>query len=692
MTRAMNTRRHGNILIGLAALLPLVAFAGFAVFAALGSYRALDETRLRSTARALASAVDAELGRYIAALETLAQSQVLDDPLDIDAVVTRFRAVGDAWGGWIVLIDQPPGYRMLAHTLRSPDAPLPPAIPPDSPPALSEPIAAVFRDGQPAVSDLFVGQVTGWPTLAAMVAVDRPGQPRRVLALAFRPDSLRELLARQALPPPAFSAIADGQMRVLGYSLDTEGRRVGQPAPDWVAAALEGQQSTIIVGPGWRGHDNVYAVERLRRAPSWKVAVAEPLTVQRASAWAAVRWLVIGIFAIGLGLAVIVWSNRREVVRDARREAAALRAGRAEVERLHGRLPAVIFLREMAPDGSSRNVYRGGDVEAVLGWPAKEVAQRHHFEDLVHPEDATLTQLGLRLLREGHVSNEWRLRQPDGSWRAMQTTALVLTRRPDGGAEIVGYTVDVSAQRAAEASAMAAARLASLGEMAAGLAHEMKQPLQTISLAAENAQMFLAQGKAVEVDRRLGRIVEQTQRTAELIEHLRRFARGADVASPPEPVVLAAAIEGAMALAHSALREADIAVEVALCDPAPVVRGKMVLVEQVLSNLLLNARDALVALPAGAPRRIRISAAPGAGATVVLTVADTGGGIAPAVLARVFEPFVTTKAADEGTGLGLSICRDLVTGMGGTIEARNTAEGAVFTIALPAALGPGAAP
>ena len=407
--------------------------------------------------------------------------------------------------------------------------------------------------------------------------------------------------------------------------------------------------------------------------------------MQRASAWAAVRWLVIGILAIGLGLAVIVWASRREAVQDARREAAALRTGRAQIERLHGRLPAVIFLREMAPDGSSRNVYRGGDVEAVLGWPAKDVAIRHHFEDLMHPEDATLTQLGPRLLRDGRISNDWRLRQPDGSWRMMQTTALVLARRPDGGAEIVGYTVDVSAQRAAEARAMAAARLALLGEMSAGLAHEMKQPLQTISLAAENAQLFLAQGKADEVDRRLGRIVEQTQRTAELIDHLRRFARGADVASPPEHVALAAAVEGAMALAHSALREADITVEIALGDPAPMVRGRMVLIEQVLSNLLVNARDALAGLPDGAPRRISISAAPGAGGTVLLTVADTGGGIAPEIMPRLFEPFVTTKGADAGTGLGLSICRDLITGMDGIIEAHNSEEGAVFTIALPAA-------
>ena len=82
------------------------------------------------------------------------------------------------------------------------------------------------------------------------------------------------------------------------------------------------------------------------------------------------------------------------------------------------------------------------------------------------------------------------------------------------------------------------------------------------------------------------------------------------------------------------------------------------------------------------PRRIRIAAAPGAEGTVHLTLADTGGGIAPEVMSRLFEPFVTTKGPDKGTGLGLSLAYSLIKGMGGTIEAHNDAEGAVFVITL----------
>lgn len=207
---------RGRLVSGLGALLPLVVFAGFATLATLDAYRAADETRLRSTASALATAVDAELGRYIAALEVLSLSPLLDDPMDVDAVEARFRVLADAWGGWIVLIDHPPTYQTLANTRRVAGAPLPPAMPPGSGPELAGSIASLFRDGRPAVSDLFTRQVVGEPVYAAMVAVDRPGRPRRALALALRPDSLRELLARQALPFGTFGAIADRQFRVLG--------------------------------------------------------------------------------------------------------------------------------------------------------------------------------------------------------------------------------------------------------------------------------------------------------------------------------------------------------------------------------------------------------------------------------------------------------------------------------------------
>lgn len=370
-------------------------------------------------------------------------------------------------------------------------------------------------------------------------------------------------------------------------------------------------------------------------------------------------------------------------------EAAAARAGRAGIERLLGRLPAVIFLREVDPGGVARVLYRGGDLEAVMGWPATRLAGLDDFGAYTRLEDPKLVELLPRMLRDGQGSYDWRMRQPDGTWRWMQTLVRTLGKRPDGIVEIVGYTLDITTTREARAQSLSAAKLASLGEMAAGLAHEMKQPLQAISLAADIAQLALERQDGAEVDRRLDNIAEQSQRTASLIDRLRRFARGAEADEVLGPVNLADAVEGALELMRFTLHNDSICVEVALGDPPPAVRAQAILLEQVLSNLLLNARDALAGLPAGVARRIRISAEPVAGrearAMVRLVVADTGSGIPAAVMGQLFEPFVTTKGPDRGTGLGLSICYGLVRSMGGSIEARNDAEGAVITITLQAA-------
>jgi PAS domain S-box-containing protein len=682
--------KRGSVLAwGSLALLPLIVFAVLAMLSALQSHRAADEARLRDTARALAAAVDAQLGTYVAALQTLAASTHDEEDFAPGIFAARSRGVGELFAGWVVMLGPPPLYRVLSLSKQTDQTGLPTELPPANRAAIEPLLEQVFEHGLPGISDLFEGSVIRRQIMTAMVPLLREGRPPRALALSFEPDGLRDLLARQQLPAGTFAAVADGQTRILAHSFDPDGRRTGARAPDWVGAAVAGRQSALIVGPGWSGQDNVYAVERLRLAPGWTVTVAERVAVQRLSAWAALRWLVAGGAALGLGLALVVWASRREAVRDARRESEALRAGRADIARLHAGLPAVIFLRQVAPDGSSRAVYRSGDLEAVMGWPAAEIAGRPDFEGLIHPDDPRLARQMPRLLRDGQISYEWRLRQPGGEWRPMSTLVRVLVRRANGGAEVVGYTIDVSARREAELRAIAAARLASLGEMAAGLAHEMKQPLQSISMAAELGQIAARNGDAAQVDRRLERIVAQTQRTADMIDRLRRFALGAEEDTPPQPVSLASVVEGALELMQAALRDAAITVEVALGDPPAMVLGQPVLLEQVLSNLFLNARDALAARPAGVARRIRISAAPATHGMVRLTVADTGGGIAPGVMAKLFEPFVTTKGPDKGTGLGLSICHGLIKGMGGQIEVRNDAEGAVFTVTLPATMADG---
>jgi C4-dicarboxylate-specific signal transduction histidine kinase len=602
--------------------------------------------------------------------------------------MARFRETGAELGGPIIVLSPPSDHAAWGAERGSAAQSLQPSIMAELTTALHEPIARVVASGQPVVSDLVTSSAHAQPVVAAMVPVMRDGEVRHVLTLLLDPASWQALLARQQLEDGSFAHIRDAQLRLLASSRDPDGRRIGRPAPDWLAAAIEGRPHALAIGYNTRGIENVYAVARPALAPGWSVAIGQSVEQQRTAVRRAVYWMLGGGAAFGLGIAVAVWASRREALREARREAKLLRAGRAQVLRLLSGLPAVIFHREMARDGSERLLYRGGDFEGVTGWPVTDLISNDALRRHAYPGDPQLPDLVEPLWRDGELRYQWRMLQPDGGVRWLSTLVRVLDRPSDDRIEIVGYSLNITAEQEAKARALGAAKLASLGEMAAGLAHELKQPLQSMSLAAEIGLLAAARHDHADVTRRLATIVGQAQRASYLIERLRRFASGAGQRAATDHVDLAKVVDSTLLLTGSALSDAGVTVEVTLGEPAPVIRGEAVALEQVLTNLLLNAADALMARPPGAPRRIRIAADRGNDGMVRVTVADTGGGIPAEILPRIFEPFVTTKGPDRGTGLGLSICHGLITAMGGSIEAHNDAAGAVFVLTLAAAHAP----
>ena len=240
---------------------------------------------------------------------------------------------------------------------------------------------------------------------------------------------------------------------------------------------------------------------------------------------------------------------------------------------------------------------------------------------------------------------------------------------------------------------MHAARLAALGELATGIAHEMNQPLAAIQMIVTSMLVDLDSGELPPDRARqwLGTVNEQIGRIAWMIGHLRSFSRN----ETPEPLASAALgdiIENALGLLRTQIHSHGISIELEVEDPLPKVRGDIRRFEQLLVNLLSNARDALDTLPADAPRTVRICARAGPDRDlVVLEVADNGPGIGAEVRERIFEPFFTTKGAGKGTGLGLSIVRRIVADCGGrlTVETGPGA-GTTFRIELPVAQPAGA--
>ncbi len=227
-------------------------------------------------------------------------------------------------------------------------------------------------------------------------------------------------------------------------------------------------------------------------------------------------------------------------------------------------------------------------------------------------------------------------------------------------------------------------RLNALGELAAGVAHELNQPLAAISANAQAAQRLL-DDEAPDLDRARGAMaqaVQQSRRAADVVARLRRLVERPDSGARLQPCALQPALRGALDLLQPQLQRLDAALELQADDPALQARADPVALEQILHNLLDNALQALSQVPAGQRRlRLRLRRE---GALARLDVSDSGPGISPAALPRLFEPFFSTR--DGGLGLGLSLCDTLATGMGGSLSAAAAdARGATFTLKLPLA-------
>ena len=229
------------------------------------------------------------------------------------------------------------------------------------------------------------------------------------------------------------------------------------------------------------------------------------------------------------------------------------------------------------------------------------------------------------------------------------------------------------------------AKMATLGEMATGLAHEINQPLNVMRMAIVNVLKRLSNGD-VQIDYlqdKLNRLDTQVQRAARVVDHMRVFGRRSEIEQQVfNPAI---AIDGTLSLLSDGLRGKGVEIRCEGLDCAVRVRGHVDQLEQVLINLLVNARDALLGQrekdPDFAPWiALGIETDPG---HVRLWVHDNAGGIDPRLLERIFEPFFTTKPVGVGTGLGLSVSYGIIENMGGRLSVSNTEHGARFCIALP---------
>ena len=319
--------------------------------------------------------------------------------------------------------------------------------------------------------------------------------------------------------------------------------------------------------------------------------------------------------------------------------------------------------------------------------------------DQVHPDDresvAILPDLALA---NGGANLEYRILSPgrDELWVMELITCLDAGQDKESGAELVGILIDITHLKRAHQRRMRDARLITLGEMSTGMAHELNQPLQVIRLSAENALAAMqssAHGMPALNDylsEKFTRIDEQAQRAADIIQRMRIFSRP-ETGQALEHITICELIQRALFNFRQQLQSHNIRVSVEFSDECLVVGSHQRRLEQVLINLVINSRDAILRQRArlhdpGYAGRIDIrthALSSDQQRQVLIRVSDNGGGVEEHLLDTLFEPFYTDKPGGHGPGLGLTLAWGLLMEMGGSIEARNEADGLRIDLMIP---------
>jgi PAS domain S-box-containing protein len=329
-------------------------------------------------------------------------------------------------------------------------------------------------------------------------------------------------------------------------------------------------------------------------------------------------------------------------------------------------------------DLEERYTFVSSRVRDLLGHQPEDLLGKKISETEDHsPELAALYHdvvSGIRIFGAA----EYGARHRDGSWRTMRASASQLF---DADGKLGGVIIsvrDITMEKKLEQQIVQSERLAAMGAMIGGVAHELNNPLTSIlgvSELLQDSQTTDAARKQIAI------LQQQARRAAEIVHNLTYFSR--PPAPGKSPVNLGEIVERTLNLHAYSLRKNSITVDFLREPSLPHVQGDAHQLMQVFLNLVLNAEQAIREARDRGTLRIRLG---NAGPSVWATFQDDGPGIAADTLASIFDPFYTTKRPGRGTGLGLSICKSVMKEHNGSIEAANApGGGAVFTVTLHAA-------
>jgi PAS domain S-box-containing protein len=385
--------------------------------------------------------------------------------------------------------------------------------------------------------------------------------------------------------------------------------------------------------------------------------------------------------ARGLGSLGEMWRGVARQQREIEESMAVLRTSRHEFQQLIERLPDGVLIQRNGVVRWANAAF----LEIVGAMRLDEIVGRPLL-DFVPPDDRDALALAMHRAAMSEVTDarpEYRVARTDGTLRRVQAGTAQLVDFEGEPARLVVLR-DVTDYHRMREKAGIADRLASIGALAAGVAHEINNPLAyvrfSVDIATREAAALGDDARTGELRASLARAREGTDRVLGIVRDLKTLSRVHD--EPTESVDLPALLDATLGLAGGLITaKAQLVRSYGPTPPASATRGGL---GQVFLNLLTNAADAI---PEGcvSTHLVRVATRTDATGRAVVEITDSGGGIAPDVAARVFDPFFTTKPVGQGTGLGLAMCHRIVTELGGAIAFESAPGETIFRVTLPAA-------
>jgi PAS domain S-box-containing protein len=373
-------------------------------------------------------------------------------------------------------------------------------------------------------------------------------------------------------------------------------------------------------------------------------------------------------------------------ITERKRSEEALRASELRWRTMFEKFPVGIVLR----DTEQRYMAANPAFQQMVGYSEEELRQLSPL-DITHEDDRPATERMLVELQASvrqSVEMEKRFRRKDDQvvWAMVSTFCI-----PEAGVSPAFYPaiiVDITERKRAEEALRESelelariSRLTTMGELAASIAHELRQPLSAAVTSGTTCQHWLAEQTLdlARARRAAQRMMAAAQRASEVMDRIRALMNK----MPPQRGALGVndLLRETLAVIDNELRSRQIVVATDLAEPCPTIIGDRVQLQQVVLNLIMNGVEAM-SLVADRPRVLRIRSRRDGPDNVIVGVEDSGTGLDPVIAERIFDPFFTTKAG--GMGMGLSICRSIIDGHGGRLWASPApSHGALLQFTLP---------